>query len=130
MRTASRGVALLALAIAAGQAEAQSTRLLTRADDESRLRGLRLGECIASWTGLRAEASRTAQPFFTDADWAPERWRHGPPGAKKSGALVAPRRSDHPSRIGVAVGRVIYANWLYGMVMPSGTPEVVQPPPR
>lgn len=79
MRSASRGVALLALAIAAGQAEAQSTRLLTRADYESRLRGLWLGECIANWTGLRAEASRTAPPFFTDADWGTQpSGAHGP----------------------------------------------------
>lgn len=75
----SKGVALVALAIAAGQAEAQPTRLLTRADYESRLRGLWLGECIANWTGLRAEASRTAPPFFTDADWGTQpAGAHGP----------------------------------------------------
>ncbi len=76
MGPASRIVIPLALAMAAGQAEAQSTRLLTRADYESRLRGLWLGECIANWTGLRTEASRTSPPFFTDADWGTQ-----PPGA-------------------------------------------------
>lgn len=108
MRSASRGVALLALAIAAGQAEAQSTRLLTRADYESRLRGLWLGECIANWTGLRAEASRTAPPFFTDADWGTRaQAARTTPGAKKAG------RSSRPAGMIIRAGPVSPPAWFF-----------------
>ncbi|MBL8761838.1 MAG: ADP-ribosylglycohydrolase family protein [Phycisphaerae bacterium] len=67
------------LFLAAGAACAQGPRVLERSEYESRLRGLWLGECIANWTGLRTEASRTAPPFFTDADWGTQpTGAHGP----------------------------------------------------
>ncbi|MCC6229163.1 MAG: ADP-ribosylglycohydrolase family protein [Phycisphaerales bacterium] len=72
-------VAGLVLFLTAGTTTAQSTRLIKQSDYESRLRGLWLGECIANWTGLRTEASRTSPPFFTDADWGTQpTGAHGP----------------------------------------------------
>lgn len=79
MRHKREIVAGLTLVLTAGSATAQSTRVMNRSDYESRLRGLWLGECIANWTGLRAEASRTSPPFFTDADWGTQpTGAHGP----------------------------------------------------
>ena len=66
-----RGMIIIGLAgvCAPGAAPAQGARLIERAEYESRLRGLWLGEVIANWTGRRAEGQRTNPPFPTDADW-------------------------------------------------------------
>lgn len=67
------------LCLAAGGAFAQTSRMVSQPKYESGLRGMWLGECIANWTGLRAEASRTSPPFFTDADWGTQpAGAHGP----------------------------------------------------
>ncbi len=44
----------------------------------------------------------------------------------KRGALGRAPRGE----LSLTSVRLDHANWLYGTVMPSGTPEVVQPPPR
>lgn len=53
-------------AAAAGDA---NPRAIDRGEFAGRLEALWRGTCIANWTGLRAEGTRNAPPFFTDADW-------------------------------------------------------------
>ncbi len=60
---------LLAASSITASASAQTARLLDRADYESRLRGMWLGELIANWTGLPIENRYYQPPFLTDADW-------------------------------------------------------------
>ncbi|MEX2218090.1 MAG: ADP-ribosylglycohydrolase family protein [Phycisphaerales bacterium] len=50
-------------------ASAQPATTIPRAAYQDRLQAMWLGQCIANWTGLRTEGSRTEPPFYTDADW-------------------------------------------------------------
>lgn len=72
-----RCLAWLACASIAAECGAQGTRLIEQGEYADRLRGMWLGECIANWTGIRAEGARTQPPFLTDADWGTN-----PPGTR------------------------------------------------
>ncbi len=52
-----------------GHSMAQGSRLLDRADYESRVRAMWLGEVIADWTGLPIENAYYQPPFLTDENW-------------------------------------------------------------
>lgn len=53
----------------AARSEAQSVRVLDRADYLERVKGMWLGACIANWTGLQTEGRAIWPPFLTDDDW-------------------------------------------------------------
>ena len=46
---------------------------LSRTEYKDKLKGFWLGSCIANWTGLPTENRRTDFPFFTDADFGPDK---------------------------------------------------------
>lgn len=72
-----RCLAWLACATITAECGAQGSRLINQDEYADRLRGMWLGECIANWTGIRAEGARTQPPFLTDADWGTN-----PPGTR------------------------------------------------
>jgi hypothetical protein len=62
-----------------GPAARAQQRTIDRAEYQSRLHGMWLGECIANWTGLQTEGFRTWPPFLTDSDWGTTLPSHSTP---------------------------------------------------